>query len=270
MTSFGEVAERLRRSTVSVMSGRDGSGSGVIWNRDGLIVTNAHVARSQRNLGVTLWDGRKYPARLLASDVRRDVATLKIEAPDLDAAGPLDSARLRPGELVVAIGNPLGFSGALSTGTVHAVGAVRGLGTQRWVQANVRLAPGNSGGPLADAHGRVAGINTMVVSGGLGLAVPSEAITRFIEHGPDAARLGVTVQPVKPAGLLLLEVDPDSPAGRASLLPGDILEHSFDELETILGSRTSAATLRFRRGDKHRTREVVVQLEASGGRSRAA
>ncbi|MBY0373382.1 MAG: S1C family serine protease [Bryobacteraceae bacterium] len=259
MTGFGEVAEQLRRSTVSVAAGRNSGGSGVVWNRDGLIVTNAHVARSN-SLQVSLWDGRRYAARLLAQDSRRDLATLKIEAPDLETAIAADSGRLRPGELVVAVGNPLGFTGALSTGTVHAVGAVRGLGPQRWVQANIRLAPGNSGGPLADAHGRVVGLNTMVVSGGLGLAVRSEAITRFIEHGPDHARLGVSVQPVRPSGLLLLEVDPDSPAGRASLLPGDVLDHSLEELEHLLTSRGGQVTLRFRRGDRFRTRTVTVQL----------
>lgn len=260
MTSFGEVAEQLRRSTVSIQAGRNSGGSGVVWNRDGLIVTNAHVARSNNTLSVALWDGRKYPARLLAQDSRRDVATLRIDAPDLEVATATESTRLRAGELLVAVGNPLGFTGALSTGTVHSVGAVRGLGPQRWVQANIRLAPGNSGGPLADAHGRVVGINTMVVSGGLGLAVPTEAITRFIESGPEHARLGVSVQPVQPAGLLLLEVDPDSPAGRASLLPGDVLEHSLDELEQLLTARGQPVTLRFRRGDRYRTRTVTVQL----------
>ena len=262
MTSFGEVAEQLRRSTVSIQAGRNSGGSGLVWNRDaqsGLIVTNAHVARSNA-MRVTLWDGRQYPAQLLAQDARRDLATLRVAAPDLETAIAADSGRLRPGELVVAVGNPLGFTGALSTGTVHAVGQVKGLGRQPWVQANIRLAPGNSGGPLADAHGRVVGINTMVVTGGLGLAVPSEAIRRFVERGPETARLGVAVQAVRPAGLLLLEVDLNSPAGRASLLPGDVLDHTLEELEELLTHRGRTITLRFRRGERHQTRTVTVQL----------
>jgi serine protease Do len=145
---FGEVAELLRRSTVQITVGRGsrGSGSGVIWNPEGLIVTNAHVAQGDR-AHVELWDGRGFEAEVTARDACRDLAALRIHAQQLPAASPGDSTALRAGELVVAVGNPLGFIGALTTGVVHAVGPVRGLGRQTWVQAAVRLAPGNSGGP---------------------------------------------------------------------------------------------------------------------------
>jgi serine protease Do len=146
------------------------------------------------------------------------------------------------------------------------------------MQADVRLAPGNSGGPLADAHGRVIGINTMV-AGRLALAVPSNAVTNFLASDPIDAWLGVTVAPVqvpRPAirakafGLVLLEVEPESPAANASLLPGDILlgtdEKSFaslDDLASALqGHGPRLVRLAFLRGNYERFRRVTVQLGA--------
>ncbi|MGB7438178.1 MAG: trypsin-like peptidase domain-containing protein, partial [Candidatus Acidiferrum sp.] len=170
INGLGEVAERVRRYTVLVQPGGRGSGSGVIWSTDGTIITNAHVVRGSR-MEVTLWDGREYPAEVTNRDTRSDLATLRIPAVDLSSAAPLNSSEVRPGEVVIAVGNPLGFLGAMTMGVVHAVGPLRGLGDRSWVQADVRLAPGNSGGPLADVHGRVIGINTMV-AGRTALAIP--------------------------------------------------------------------------------------------------
>ena len=203
MRGFGEVAERLRRSTVQVFSkGHRGGGSGVVWDSAGLIVTNAHVARSDE-ARVELWDGRKLEGRVTSRDQRRDLAVLRIPGAGLEAAPHGDSDALRPGELVIAVGSPLGFAGALSTGVVHSIGELPGMGRQRWIRADVRLAPGNSGGPLADAEGRVIGINTAIVNG-LGVAVPSNAAASFLRRGPRPA-LGVVMRPVS-HGLLLLEV----------------------------------------------------------------
>jgi serine protease Do len=207
--AFGEIAERLRRSTVEVrLRGADAGGSGVIASPDGQIVTNAHVARGE-DASVRLWDGRELPATLLARDARRDLATLKVEAAGLPAATFGDSGALRVGELVMAIGHPMGFIGALTAGVVHAQGSLSGFGRQSWVLADVRLAPGNSGGPLADASGRVIGINTMIVSG-LGAAVPGNAVKAFLRRGASGFSLGVTVQPVRLEdrrfGLLVLKV----------------------------------------------------------------
>ncbi|MGB9403865.1 MAG: trypsin-like peptidase domain-containing protein, partial [Candidatus Acidiferrales bacterium] len=225
---FGEVAEQLRRSTVLIHAG--GSGSGVIWSMDGIIVTNAHVARRSQ-VAVHLWDGRELRATVMSRNPRRDIALVRVDANDLPAALATDSSQVRPGELAVAIGNPLGFIGALTTGTVHAIGPLRGLGPHSWIQANLRLAPGNSGGPLADARGRIIGINTMV-AGGLALAIPSNAVQDFLSSGPSDSWLGVTVHPVqvpqvagrgRTFGLVVLDVEPGSPAANASLLPGDIL-----------------------------------------------
>ncbi len=228
ISGFGEVAEQLRRSTVVIYAG--GSGSGVIWSTDGIIVTNAHVARGSQ-VGVQLWDGRELEAKTLSRNSRRDLALLRVNANNLPAAAAADSSQVRPGELAIAIGNPLGFIGALTTGTVHTIGPLRGLGPHSWIQANLRLAPGNSGGPLADARGRIIGINTMV-AGGLALAIPSNTVQDFLSGGPADSWLGVTVHPVqvpqvagrsRALGLVVLEVEPGSPAANASLLPGDIL-----------------------------------------------
>ena len=269
---FGEIAEQLRRSTVLIRSGGRGSGSGVIWSSDGRLVSNAHVVRSARP-AVQLWDGREFEASVESRDPGRDLARLRIDAVNLPAASAGDSSKLRPGELAIAIGNPMGFVGALATGVIHGLGPLRGLGSQSWVQADVRLAPGNSGGPLADARGRVVGINTMV-AGRLALAIPSNAVRDFLSATPSDGRLGVTVHPAfipsraKTFGLVILEVEPESPASLASLLPGDILlgteEARFAGLEdlarAIQGTGPRLLRLEFLRGDYQRIRRVTVQL----------
>jgi serine protease Do len=254
MRAFGEIAERLRRSTVQVFPDRRGGGSGVIWNSDGAIMTNAHVARKDA-AQVQLWDGRRFPARVTSRDARRDLAVLRIEASGLDAAAVGDSSALRPGELVVAIGSPLGFAGALSTGVAHSAGS-------GWIYANVRLAPGNSGGPLANARGEVIGINTAIVNG-LGMAVPSNAAAEFLLQGPRPA-LGVTLRP-EAHGLRILQLEPNGPAAGASLREGDLLLGSFEELTAALDSGREVLPVRFLRGE--RVREAYVRL---GARTEAA
>jgi serine protease Do len=273
IAGFGEIAEQLRRSTVLIHAGGRGSGSGVIWSSDGAIVTNAHVVRGS-NTRVQLWDGRELDAAVTARDPQRDLATLRIGANSLPAASPADSSQLRPGELAIAIGNPMGFVGALTTGVIHAIGPLRGLGSQTWVQASVRLAPGNSGGPLADSRGRVIGINTMV-AGRLALAIPSNAVLDFLAGGPSSAWLGVSLHPVRlpranghTFGLVLLEVEPGSPAAQASLMPGDILlgteEKRFQSIDDLAraidGQGLRLLRFEFLRGDYSRVRRVTVQL----------
>jgi serine protease Do len=273
IAGFGEIAEHLRRSTVLIRPGRRGSGSGVIWSGDGTIVTNAHVAHDS-NAHVQLWDGREFVGTVTARDPRRDLVSLRINASGLPAATSADSAQLRPGELAIAIGNPMGFLGALTTGVIHAIGPVRGLGSQIWVQASVGLAPGNSGGPLADAGGRVIGINTMV-AGRLALAIPSNVVRHFLAVGPGEGWLGVTVRPVRVPrfgghtfGLILLEVETGSPAAQASLMAGDILigreEKPFRSIEdlsdAIDGAGVRLLRLEFLRGSYSRVRRVTVRL----------
>ena len=272
IAGFGEIAEQLRRATVLIHSGGRGSGSGVIWTSEGTIVTNAHVAHGS-NVRVQLWDGREFNAAVTARDPRRDLAALRVSAGSLPAACLGDSSQLRPGELAIAIGNPLGFVGALTTGVIHAIGPLRALGSQTWVQATVRLAPGNSGGPLAGASGHVIGVNTMV-AGRLALAIPSNAVRDFLASG-GRAWLGVSVYPVRlprangrAFGLVLLEVEPGSPAAQASLMAGDILlgteERPFQSIDDLAGAIDGEGLrllrLEFLRGDYSRVRRVTVQL----------
>lgn len=271
-SGLGEIAERVRRSTVLVQPGGRGAGSGVIWSADGLIVTNAHVARGERAT-VSLWDGREFTAQLAARDSRRDLATLRIAAQDLLPAKVRRSAELRPGELVIAVGNPFGFLGALTTGVVHGVSTLPRLGSRAWVQSDVRLAPGNSGGPLADAEGRVIGLNTMI-AGRLALAVPSDEIRAFLGGETGRNWLGATVTPVRlprasrqRIALLIVGIEAEGPAAAASLMPGDILlgdatRHfeSPDDLATSLDETPSLMRLEFLRGDYVRVRKTTVQL----------
>ena len=262
---FGEVAERLRRSTVQVLCGKrasGGSGSGIIWDANGTVITNAHVAREEQ-VQVELWDGRSMSADVASRDAYADLVKLRLRTanPSSNLCGAVwrESSSLRAGELAVAVGNPLGFIGALTTGLVHGAGPIRGLGRRPWVHAAIRLAPGNSGGPLADAAGRVIGVNTMVVAGGLALAIPSERVVRFIERG-SRPTLGIAIRPVE-EGLLVLQVNPDSAAERASLMTGDLLLGlTTDELsEALEDAAGSVLKLRFRRGSR-RERQVSVAV----------
>jgi serine protease Do len=270
---FGEVAEALRRTTVQVSSGGRGFGSGVILSTDGLIVTNAHVVRSS-HAQVKLWDGRTLDAAVTSRDLTRDLAALLASASGLPAATLADSSKARVGELVLAVGNPLGFVGALSAGIIHAAGSVHGLGMSSWLQADVKLAPGNSGGPLANAQGRVLGINT-TVAGGLALAIPSNDVARFLANGPSHSVLGIEVRPVQIVvrdenriGLLLVGVTPGGPANMASLMIGDILIgvegvlfRSVNDLEIALqGTSERVLNLLFLRGDRRNIRRVAVKL----------
>lgn len=278
------TAQLLRRSTVHVRSGRMGGGSGVVWSPEGLIITNAHVARGPQ-AEVELWDGQTFQAEVTARDQGRDLASLQVQgAADFPSAPIANSDELRVGQLVVAVGNPLGLSGALTMGIIHALAPAEGRGRQTWVQADLRLAPGNSGGPLADVTGSVIGINSMV-SGGLGLAVPSNAVEWFLGNQGSRPQLGVTMQPVvvpvagrhgdRP-GLLVLDVAAGSAAERAGVMVGDILigvdgylfEGPNDLLSALQGIGTkSVMQLELLRGGTRVTREAVLlgNREASKG-----
>lgn len=172
---LAQIADRLRQVTVEIHS-TGGSAAGILWAPD-LIVTNAHVARGPRVL-VRLADERRVEADVVAADRRADLAVLRMPRSGLAPAALADSDALRVGALVVALGHPLGLRRTLTAGVVHAI-APAVPGGRRWIQADVRLAPGNSGGPLADAAGQVVGINTMI-AGGLALAIPINDVRRLV------------------------------------------------------------------------------------------
>lgn len=251
--AMAEVAERLRRGVV-VVRGRAGGGSGTIWSADGLIVTNQHVVPADQAEVVT-WDGRVMAARVTAREPERDLALLRVDDAGLPVLPIGDSDAIRPGQLVLAAGNPWGQRGAVTAGIIFSTGGT--TDEQRHplreaIHADVRLAPGNSGGPLADAEGRVIGINSMI-SGGLAVAVPANTAARLVAGEGDHGFLGIAAVPVPlppavaasfgwqdDAGLMLTEIVGGSPAERAGLLPGDLLLG----LDDARGGRAVAARLR--------------------------
>jgi len=265
------LAARVTASVV-VVGQRGGNGAGVIWRSNGLIVTNRHVVRGE-SADVLLADGRRFAGRVVARHPDRDLALLKIDADGLPAVEVGDSSTVRSGQLVMAIGHPIGFRGAVTAGIIVAAGQAAtpdGPRTGDWLQADVTLLPGNSGGPLIDARGRVVGINTMV-SGELSLAIPSLAVENFVAGGdPGQVRgfLGVNglVVPLRhadhPLGFLLTEVVEGTPADRAGLTVGDIIVGVDDRSITDQESMP-AALLRLKPG-----RAVEVRT-LRGGEPRA-
>lgn len=274
----GRIAETLRRSTVQIYCGRgkqEGSGSGVVLAGE-RVITNAHVLRGER-VSVESWEGRIINASLLQVNRRRDLALLSVAGLDAPAAVLGDSDRLQAGMPVFAVGNPLGFSGAVSSGIIHSLGPAHPISSLRWIQADVRLAPGNSGGPLADFQGQVIGINTMIVAGrsvagGLALAIPSRAVQPFLARKESPPSLGVVVRPVQlrtsGIGMMILELVAGGAAETASLMPGDILVGSngqrFRQIEDLQSAIDQASgpviRLEFYRAGQEMVRQVAVQL----------
>jgi serine protease Do len=193
------AAERLRMSVAQIINeagplgpvqeagrrGPAGMGAAIAWS-DGLFVTSAHVIRSPRMTVVTP-DGRRVPGKLVWQEQRRDVALVRAPGAAMPKVQVADPSDLRPGSLVMAIGHPFGLVDAVSTGVLQSVGELpAGFDfegrTLNWVQADVRLGPGNSGGPLADADGRVIGVAAMIVAG-IALAVPAPEVEALVASG---------------------------------------------------------------------------------------
>lgn len=221
-SDLAAIAARLRRSTVQVVPG-NGRGSGLIARADGTIVTNAHVAHGKR-AKVVFDDGRELDGEVVAKARERDLAVIRVEARDLPVAEFRDVRTLRTGELVFAMGNPLDLVGALTSGIIHSVDR-----SARRIVADLTLLPGNSGGPLADAYGRVVGVNSMVVNG-LAVAIGASVVQRFIASPSERPYIGIVAQAVqvpvmgeRRLGLLITDVADRSPADRAHLMPGRIV-----------------------------------------------
>lgn len=178
------LVDRVQKSLVEVRNGKEGFGAGVIWQPDGIIVTNAHVIHRQ-SLHVALRDGRTVDARLIAYDQANDIAALATDAANLDAIDLGDSESLHPGQLVFALGHPWGVPRAATAGVV--IGAGERLpesprANREWVAVSLRLRPGNSGGPLVDAKGRLLGLNTMMTGLDFGMAVPTHVVKKFMRE----------------------------------------------------------------------------------------
>jgi serine protease Do len=250
------LAAHLRAIMVAVRS-PSGGGSGTVWGGDGLIVTNSHVVPG-RDAEVVTHDGRHLSARLVARDPARDLASLRVAAEFDEAARPRDTSTLRVGELVFAMGNPWGVPGVLTRGIVIAKGPAtveNEVPLEEAIRADVTLAPGNSGGPLADAAGRVAGINAMI-AGGMAIAVPADAVVDFVD-GKGVGFLGISGKAVPlpaaiaasyaggdPTGLLITEVADGSPASAAGLIPGDVLLKLDDEAAGLRGISRQLRSMR--------------------------
>jgi S1-C subfamily serine protease len=262
-----------------------GSGSGVIFTPDGLLVTNSHVIHGATGIQATLMDGRTLPAYLVGEDPDTDLAVLQLHGDNLAHVPFGDSGRMKVGQLVVAIGNPFGFECTVTAGVVSALGrslrSYAGRLIDDVVQTDAALNPGNSGGPLVTAQGEIIGINTAIirVAQGLCFAIASNTakfvVSELIRHGKvRRSYIGVGGQTMAlprrvarfhqlaaESGLRVMNVEPDSPAGRAGLMEGDIIvafdgapTPGIDSLHRLLTAERigkAAALTVLRRTEKH-------------------
>ncbi|MFZ1105647.1 MAG: trypsin-like peptidase domain-containing protein [Hyphomicrobiaceae bacterium] len=290
------VVDKVSPSVVHVRvrgnrTGQLGSGSGTVIAPDGIVLTNNHVVDGVAAIELALHDGRHMPARILGRDPDTDIAVLRAETADrLPAARIGNSKKVRQGQVAIAIGNPFGFESTVTAGIVSAVG--RSLRAQNGrligdvIQTDAALNPGNSGGPLVNSRGEVIGVNTAVIVGAQGICfsvasnTAQHVLTQILAHGRvRRAKLGVAGEQVhlpqwiknatglkQDAGVLVVEVQPGSPAAAGSIVPRDVIVGldqeavtGIDDIARILdGTRIDKrVTIHLLREGRLRTLDVV-------------
>ncbi len=305
------VAERVGPSVVNISGEKDvtasgpggqrvytvpGGGSGVVIAPDGYILSNSHVVHDMRNLEVTLADGRTLPARLIGDDPATDLAVIQTTVGGLPAAQLGDSDGLKPGQMVIAIGNPLGFQATVTAGVVSALGrslrSSSGRLIENVIQTDAALNPGNSGGPLVDSRGRVVGINTAIIQGAQGIcfAVPvntarwvaglliNEGRVRRAYLGVTAENRPIHVRVAREHGLPtavavgVVAVAAESPAAVAGIAARDVITHlgetplsGVDDLQRYLGRAEIGSIVPLRLLRRYVPMEVTVTLAAYEG-----
>jgi len=263
--------ERLRRRGLEEFPG---SGSGLVITPDGFVLTNSHVVNAAQRISVHFQDGHELPATVVGDDPHSDLAVLRVPGSGLPSAELGDSSRLRVGQLVIAIGNPLGFQATVTAGVVSALGRTLRSDTGRLIegviQSDAALNPGNSGGPLVDFRGSVIGINTAIWAGSQGIcfAIPVNTAklvaAALINHGSvRRAYLGVILQMTgvdrrlvihhgldARSAALVTDIDPKGAAKAAGLAQGDLIVkaaeravRSPDDLQVVLGNHVIGESL---------------------------
>ncbi len=267
-------SSRRSRGRRSADAERTGAGSGFLFTPDGFLLTNSHVVEGASTIRATFADGESHAAELVGVDPDTDLAVLRVDVPSLVAASLGDSSRLRAGQVVIAIGNPLGFSSTVTSGVVSALGRTMRSQSGRLIdgviQTDAALNPGNSGGPLVDSRGQVVGINTAIIAGAQGIcfAVPVNTarvvIPQLIRHGRvQRGWIGVSGQTITlsrrrvqishldgAGGVLVTAVMANSPAESAGLRPRDIVVElagtpvgSVDDLQRLLAQERIGKTV---------------------------
>lgn len=309
--AVASVAERVGPSVVNIAVEKDaatsdrhgprvytvsGGGSGVVIAPDGYILSNSHVVHGAKSLEVTLADGRALPARVIGDDPSTDLAVIQTSVGGLAAAQLGDSESLKPGQLVIAIGNPFGFQATVTAGVVSALGRSLRSGSGRLIenviQTDAALNPGNSGGPLVDSRGRVVGINTAIIQGAQGIcfAVPvntarwvaglliNEGRVRRAYLGVAAESRPIHVRVAREHGLPastavgVVSVSAGSPAALAGIQPRDVITHlgaaplgGVDDLQRFLGRAEIGSTVPVKLLRRYVPHEVTVTLGAHEG-----
>ncbi len=286
------VAEKLRPAVVNIHSRGGGSASGILFTPDGFLLTNSHVVGKNERLRVRLIDGREITGRLVGSDPWTDLAIVQAEANNLPFGELGDSEKLRIGQIVIAIGSPLGFESTVTTGVVSALGrtlrTITGHLVDNIIQTDASLNPGNSGGPLLDSQARVIGINTAIIQPAQGIcfAIPinmaKHILPQLMKHGrvvrgylglharhvPIPKALANEYGLVNTTGVQVLAIEPGAPADQAGLLEEDIIVqldetpvNNVDDLHKLLTSIPVGipASLVFLRQNRLIERMVVPQ-----------